>query len=96
MRVALCLYGLTGAVDFGYGIGKPIDPRIGHYHHLKHIIDPNNADVFKSITTAFDHHLLGIEFLFIEFSSNIICGSIIYFFGLYKSTSKSLNSVLQL
>ena len=35
MRVALCLYGLTGSVDFGLGLGKPIDPRIGHYHHTK-------------------------------------------------------------
>ena len=47
MRVALCLYGLTGSVDFGLGLGKPIDPRIGHYHHMKRIIEPNeNVDVF--------------------------------------------------
>ena len=47
MRIALCLYGLTGSVDFAYGLGKPIDPRIGYHHHLKHIIEPNdNVDVF--------------------------------------------------
>ena len=47
MRVALCLYGLTGSVEFGLGLGKPIDPRIGHYHHNKRIIEPNeNVDVF--------------------------------------------------
>ena len=47
MRVALCLYGLTGSVDFGLGLGKPIDPRIGHHFHKKNIIDVNdNVDVF--------------------------------------------------
>ena len=47
MRVALCLYGLTGSVDFGYGLGEQIDPRLGHHHHLKHIIEANdNVDVF--------------------------------------------------
>lgn len=47
MRVALCLYGLTGSVDFGLGLGKPIDPRIGHHFHTKNIIDANNnVDVF--------------------------------------------------
>ena len=61
MRVALCLYGLTGAVDFGYGIGKSIDPRIGHYHHLKHIIEPNNADVFiHSWSTEFKDLLVDL------------------------------------
>tara|TARA_R110000744_G_scaffold138959_1_gene249925 strand:- start:209 stop:1123 length:915 start_codon:yes stop_codon:yes gene_type:complete len=59
MRVALCLYGLTGAVDFGYGLGKSIDPRIGHHHHLKHIIEPNNADVFiHSWNTEFEDLLV--------------------------------------
>ena len=49
MRVALCLYGLTGSVDFGYGLGEQIDPRLGHHHHLKHIIEANdNVDVFYS------------------------------------------------
>ena len=47
MRIALCLYGLTGSVDFGLGLGKPIDPRIGHHFHKKNIIDVNdNVDVF--------------------------------------------------
>jgi len=46
-RIALCLYGLTGSVDFGFGLGKPIDPRIGHHYHTKRIIEPNdNVDVF--------------------------------------------------
>ena len=61
MKVALCLYGLTGAVDFGYGLGKAIDPRIGHYHHLKHIIKPNNADVFiHSWSTEFTDLLVDL------------------------------------
>ncbi len=61
MRVALCLYGLTGAVDFGFGLGKSIDPRIGHYHHLKHIIKPNNADVFfHSWNTEFEDLLVDL------------------------------------
>jgi len=61
MKVALCLYGLTGAVDFGYGLGKAIDPRIGHYHHLKHIIKPNNADVFiHSWSTEFKDLLVDL------------------------------------
>ena len=47
MRVALCLYGLTGSADFGLGLGKPIDPRLGHHFHTKNIIEPNeNVDVF--------------------------------------------------
>ena len=61
MRVALCLYGLTGAVDFGFGLGKSIDPRIGHFHHLKHIIEPNNADVFiHSWNTEFEDLLVDL------------------------------------
>jgi len=61
MKVALCLYGLTGGVDFGYGLGKSIDPRIGHYHHLKHIIEPNNADVFiHSWSTEFEDLLVNL------------------------------------
>ena len=39
MRIALCFVGLTGSVDFGYGLGKPVDPRIAHHHHKKYIID---------------------------------------------------------
>ena len=59
MRVALCLYGLTGSVDFGFGLGKPIDPRIGHYHHNKRIIEPNeNVDVFfHTWSTDFENML---------------------------------------
>ena len=62
MRVALCLYGLTGSVDFGYGLGKPIDPRIGHYHHKKRIIDVNkNVDVFfHTWNTEFEDLLVDI------------------------------------
>ena len=62
MRVALCLYGLTGSVDFGFGLGKPIDPRIGHYHHNKRIIEPNeNVDVFfHTWSTDFKNMLVDI------------------------------------
>jgi hypothetical protein len=62
MRVALCLYGLTGSVDFGYGLGKPIDPRIGHHHHKKRIIDVNeNVDVFfHTWNTEFEDLLVDI------------------------------------
>jgi len=61
MKVALCLYGLTGAVDFGFGLGKSIDPRIGLHHNLKHIIEPNNADVFiHSWNTEFKDLLVNL------------------------------------
>ena len=62
MRVALCLYGLTGSVEFGLGLGKPIDPRIGHYHHNKRIIEPNeNVDVFfHTWSTDFEDMLVDI------------------------------------
>ena len=62
MRVALCLYGLTGAVEFGKGLGKPIDPRIGHYHHTKRIIEANkNVDVFfHTWSTDFEEMLVDI------------------------------------
>ena len=62
MRVALCLYGLTGSVDFGYGLGKPIDPRIAHNHHTKRIIEANeNVDVFfHTWSTDFEDMLVDI------------------------------------
>ena len=47
MRIAYCLIGLTGSVDFCYGLGNSIDPRIAHNHHKEYIIDENeNVDVF--------------------------------------------------
>ena len=49
MRVALCLYGLTGSVEFGLGLGKPIDPRIAHYHHTKRIIEAIENALGKKI-----------------------------------------------
>jgi hypothetical protein len=44
------------------GLGKPIDPRIGHYHHDKRIIKPNeNVDVFfHTWSTEFEDMLVDI------------------------------------
>ena len=52
MKIALCFVGLTGSVDFGYGLGKPIDPRIAHHHHKKYIIDGD----FKYNTARLINH----------------------------------------
>ena len=62
MRIALCFVGLTGSVDFGYGLGKPVDPRIAHHHHKKYIIDENkNVDVFiHSWSTEFKKMLIDL------------------------------------
>ena len=62
MRIALCFVGLTGSVDFGYGLGKPIDPRIAHHHHTKYIMDENeNVDVFiHSWSTDFKDMLIDL------------------------------------
>ena len=57
MRIALCFVGLTGSVDFGYGLGKPLDPRIAHHHHKKYIIDENEND-WGNIKRAFTYKAL--------------------------------------
>ena len=46
MRVAFCLVGIVGSSNFGMGLGKPIDFRLGHHFHKKHILDNNDVDVF--------------------------------------------------
>ena len=51
MRIAFCLIGIVGAVEGKHGTGRPIDYRIGHHFHDKHIFTPNiekgnEVDVF--------------------------------------------------
>lgn len=54
MRVAFCLVGIVGSVQGKYGLdgttnstkGLPVDFRIGHHFHKKHIFDNNKVDVF--------------------------------------------------
>ena len=61
MKVAFCLIGIVGAVEGKYGTGCPIDYRIGHYFHKKHIFDNNNVDVFiHSWSTDFEKGLVDI------------------------------------
>jgi len=46
MKVALCLQGLVGGTVGKDGKGETLDPRIAYDAYKKHIIDPNEADVF--------------------------------------------------
>ena len=41
MKIAFCLIGIIGAVEGKHGQGNPIDYRIGHHFHNKHIFEPN-------------------------------------------------------
>ena len=45
-KVALCLMGIVGAVEHPNGKGQPVDYRIGHHFHKKHIFNHNDVDVF--------------------------------------------------
>ena len=45
MKIALCLFGIVGNMD-KHGLGVPVDFRIGHHFHKKHILDHNDVDVF--------------------------------------------------
>ena len=62
MRIALCLYGIIGAVEGKYGQGSPIDPRIGYEMHDRHIFHPNadhEIDIFMhSWSTDFKDFLV--------------------------------------
>jgi hypothetical protein len=47
MRVAYCLIGIVGSVNYGMGLGKDIDYRLAHYWNKKNIFDINkDVDVF--------------------------------------------------
>ena len=59
MKIALCLMGVVGAAENKYGVGHPIDPRIGHYFYKKHIFDCNDVDVFiHSWSTDFEKEFI--------------------------------------
>ena len=59
MKIALCLMGAVGAAEKKYGVGHPIDPRIGHYFYKKHIFDCNDVDVFiHSWSTDFEKEFI--------------------------------------
>ena len=61
MRVAFCLVGIVGSSNFGMGLGKPIDFRLGHHFHKKHIFDNNDVDVFiHSWSTEFEKELVDL------------------------------------
>lgn len=49
MKIAFCLVGIVGAVEHPNGKGNPVDYRIGHHFHNKHIFEPNSEhdiDIF--------------------------------------------------
>ena len=47
MRVAYCLIGIVGSVNYGMGLGKDIDYRLAHYWNKKNIFNINkDVDVF--------------------------------------------------
>lgn len=46
MRTALCLFGKVGGIEGKDGAGERTDYALCYAHYKKHIIDPNNADVF--------------------------------------------------
>ena len=69
MRVAFCLVGIVGSVQGKYGLdgttnstkGLPVDFRIGHHFHKKHIFDHNDVDVFiHSWSDEFKDQLLDL------------------------------------
>ena len=64
MKIAFCLVGIVGAVENKHGQGQPIDYRIGHHFHNKHIFEPNkdhDIDVFiHSWSTDFKDELVEI------------------------------------
>ena len=66
MKIAFCLIGIIGAVEGKHGQGNPIDYRIGHHFHNKHIFEPNikkgdEVDVFiHSWSTDFKDELVDV------------------------------------
>jgi hypothetical protein len=64
MKIALCLMGIVGSTDGKYGVGRSIDPRIGHWLHDKHIFKANpdcQVDTFiHSWSTDFKDILLDL------------------------------------
>ena len=69
MRIAFCLVGIVGSVQGKYGLdgttnstkGLPVDFRIGHHFHKKHIFDHNDVDVFiHSWSNEFKDQLLDL------------------------------------
>ena len=44
MKIALCLYGLTGSSVNKWGLGKPLDPIIAFKYYLKNLINANPND----------------------------------------------------
>lgn len=64
MKIAFCLVGIVGAANHKNGIGVPVDYRIGHHFHQKHIFNPNNEhdiDVFiHSWSTEFETPLVDL------------------------------------
>ena len=64
MKIAFCLVGVVGAMEAKHGQGTPVDYRIGHHFHNKHIFEPNkehDIDVFiHSWSTDFKDELVDI------------------------------------
>lgn len=67
MKVAFCLVGIVGSVQGKYGLdgtanstkGSPVDFRIGHHFHKKHIFNHNDVDVFiHSWSKEFENELV--------------------------------------
>jgi len=49
MKIALCLYGLTGSSTNKWGLGTPLDPSIAYKYYVKNLIKANpndNVDIF--------------------------------------------------
>ena len=59
LKIAFCLIGVVGSCERKYGVGLPIDYRIGYHFNKKHIFDNNDVDVFiHSWSVEFEKELI--------------------------------------
>ena len=55
MKIALCLYGLTGSHNNKWGIGKPLDPSLASKYYFKNLISANPNDKFDIFIHSQSH-----------------------------------------
>ena len=65
MKIALCLFGLTGGTVGVGGQGRQIHPKNGYLYYKKNLIDQYDVDVFiHSWSTEFKNELIVNIFIF--------------------------------
>ena len=55
MKIALCLYGLTGSHNNKWGMGKPLDPSLASKYYFKNLISANPNDKFDIFIHSQSH-----------------------------------------